>query len=470
MNTQVKVPPRGLAVLLLLGPSLVWCAEYIGSGEIILATRLGAILGVSVLWVPAVSILLKYWIGLCGARYTVITGEGMIDMFDRIPGPRHWAVWLVLAVHLVAGTFSIGSLASAAAAFGRALIPLPLFVWGWIITLFAVTVVWSGRFGVLKAIMSILVFIIIFGVVYVAVFTFPGFKQLLVGFFGFRLPDLPLWATGGRAGLTPWREVLPLLGWAAGGFASQVWYSYWVLGAGYGMAAGGSYGKPADVQQLKGMDDRTANRVKGWLKVVYADATMALIIGLVVTCSFLIAGAGILNPEKIAPEGQAVAFTLSRIFSKLWGPTGAFLFVLSGFAALLSTQIGQLAGWPRLLADAFRICLGRYVGRFSWETQFRTFLVLFVFTNSVIVFSLGFQPVHLIKFAALVDGLVLTPFQALVLAWVHLAILPRMLSPGASRILKPHPVIAGGLIIATVFFGYVCIFQVPRELVRLFSG
>jgi hypothetical protein len=45
----VKKVPVGLAVLAMLGPSLVWCAEYIGSGEVILATRTGAILGIGVL-------------------------------------------------------------------------------------------------------------------------------------------------------------------------------------------------------------------------------------------------------------------------------------------------------------------------------------------------------------------------------------------------------------------------------------
>ena len=46
----IKKPPVGLAVLALVGPSIVWAAEYIGSGEVILATRTGAILGTAVLW------------------------------------------------------------------------------------------------------------------------------------------------------------------------------------------------------------------------------------------------------------------------------------------------------------------------------------------------------------------------------------------------------------------------------------
>ncbi|MHC4748754.1 MAG: Nramp family divalent metal transporter [Planctomycetota bacterium] len=90
----IKKAPVGLAALALIGPSMVWAAEYIGSGEVILATRTGAILGTTVLWAIVIGVFLKFWIGVSGARYTVCTGEGMIDMFDRIPGPRHWAVWI----------------------------------------------------------------------------------------------------------------------------------------------------------------------------------------------------------------------------------------------------------------------------------------------------------------------------------------------------------------------------------------
>ena len=103
----IKKPPVGLAVLMLVGPSFVWAAEYIGSGEVILATRTGAILGTTVLWAIVIGIFLKFWIGMSGARYTVCTGEGMIDMFDRMPGGRHWAVWTVLVIQFVAATFSM---------------------------------------------------------------------------------------------------------------------------------------------------------------------------------------------------------------------------------------------------------------------------------------------------------------------------------------------------------------------------
>jgi len=72
-KNTIKGPPKGLAVLVLVGPGLVWCSEMIGSGEVILATRVGAILGTGVMWAVVIGIFLKYWIGVSGAWYTVCT-------------------------------------------------------------------------------------------------------------------------------------------------------------------------------------------------------------------------------------------------------------------------------------------------------------------------------------------------------------------------------------------------------------
>ena len=60
MTDKMSPPPKGLAIFGLVGPSIVWAAEYIGSGEVILATRNGAILGTSIIWVVVFGIFLKY--------------------------------------------------------------------------------------------------------------------------------------------------------------------------------------------------------------------------------------------------------------------------------------------------------------------------------------------------------------------------------------------------------------------------
>ncbi len=451
-------PPRGLAMLALVGPSLVWCAEYIGSGEVILATRNGALFGTAMLWAVVVAISLKCCIGMAGAQWTAITGEGMIDMLDRMPGPRHWLVWIVTLVQLPAAVVSIGALAKVAGVFINSLLPLAggQFIWGLAALAFAVGVAWTGRFDLLKGVMSFLVMLIIVGVFYAAIRTLPPVGEIARGFLGLQPVSIPGWAAAISPGLAVHNEVLPLMGWAAGGFASQVWYTYWVLGAGYGAAAGRGWGKAADPATIAAIDLPRARELRGWCRVVRLDASVAATVGILVTTGFALAGAGVLRPAELLPKGNEVALTLSRIFTSHWGALGGILFLVAGSAAMVSTLIGQLSGWPRLLSDCVRILYPPFARR-EPKKQLRLFLAFFVLTNLATIFL--FDGVKLVQLAARLDGLILTPVQAVAIIVAFLYILPRMMSRESYRAVRPSPVLYILLAIASLVFGTVCVFM-----------
>jgi Mn2+/Fe2+ NRAMP family transporter len=443
-SSTIPKAPRGLALFAVLGPGLIWASEYIGSGEVILATRAGAILGLMVLWVPVMGILTKFWIGYAGAQYTVCTGEGMVDMMSRTPGPKNWVIWPVFIGQLLSGAIATGGLAASAGAFAQYFLPgVPIFLLGWVISLAVIAIVWSGEFNILKYIMSVLVLVIVVGVFDVARTTWPGWGIILHGSFGFAVPAVPEWA--------------------------QNQSTYWILGAGYGMAHKRGYGEPMDESKLRTMTVDTAHRIKGWQKVVRADAALALLLGIVVTVGFMMAGAGILRPAEIAPEGDDVAIELANVFSEKWGDFGAKLFVLAGFAALVSTLLGQFAGWPRLLADCARLTIPA-VAKYKWKTQFRAVLVLYAFTSLIIVFSFGLKPVLLVKLGAILDGLILTPLQAVSAGLVLFFVMPKFFPDKVAKILKPSPIIAIGLLAAFVLFGSIAIMKTPGAVIELLSS
>lgn len=135
--------------------------------------------------------------------------------------------------------------------------------------------------------------------------------------------------------------------------------------------------------------------------------------------------------------------------------------MIAAAVALISTQIGQLAGWPRLLADAFRICFPAIAGRFEWEIQFRAILLFFFFSNMIIVYTFGLKPVFIVQVGAILDGLLLTPLQAVWIIIGLYVVMPRMFNREAAAILRPHWIFALGLAIAFLVFGYFCVFQIP---------
>ena len=138
--------------------------------------------------------------------------------------------------------------------------------------------------------------------------------------------------------------------------------------------------------------------------------------------------------------------------------------MISGTAALAGTLMVQLAGWPRLLADATRICIPKFGELIPWKTQFRIFLTFFFFTNMVIVFVFGFKPVVLVKTSAVLDGLLLTPLQALWVAVGLYYVMPKMFAKEVYDVIRPHWIFAFFLGAAVLVFGYFFFFQIPSIL------
>ena len=82
----------------------------------------------------------------------------------------------------------------------------------------------------------------------------------------------------------------------------------------------------------------------------------------------------------------------------------------------------------------------------------------------VIVFTLGLRPVFLVQLGAVLDGLLLTPLQAL---WVGVGIylvLPKLFNREAREVIRPHWIFGLGLLVAFLVFGYFCLFQIPKTL------
>jgi hypothetical protein len=110
------------------------------------------------------------------------------------------------------------------------------------------------------------------------------------------------------------------------------------------------------------------------------------------------------------------------------------------------------------------------VASFSWKIQFRTFLVLFAISNLVIVYSFGLKPVFLVKLGAILDGLLLTPLQAVAAGVVLYVVMPRFFSEDVRKRLTPGPTIAIGLVLAFLVFSYFCVFRIPGLLIELLES
>lgn len=99
--------PRGLWGLLRnIGPGVVVSGSVVGSGELLVTTRMGAEVGFVFLWGVILACVVKFFIQLELGRQCLLHDDTTIDALDRLPGFRPGGVSLATWI-CVAGYFSV---------------------------------------------------------------------------------------------------------------------------------------------------------------------------------------------------------------------------------------------------------------------------------------------------------------------------------------------------------------------------
>ncbi len=469
-------PSRWLAALAFVGPGVVWAAESIGSGELILSTRLGIAFGLMLLWVPTWAVILKnLGPGYLHGRWAVVFGEGAMDMYARIPPRRVWPIIFGI-LHILAGAMSIGGLAASVGIVAHTLAgrygPVQAYTAGvYILTLIIALL---GIYVLLEVIfMGMMASMVILTVV-LAVLAAPPITEILKGLFavGYVAPPAS-WATVKAPGVEPVAPdplvtILPVLSWAAGGSASHIWYSYWIVGSKmFGMARYGEWGRQGGVDKYKEMGDEDWKHMRWWIRTHLLDAILACILTVLIIAAFFIAGYAILAPRQLLPGGVKLAEVIGEMYTAYLGPR-ALLFVLVGsFFILWSTNISQSVGWPIIIMDGIRYIYPKITEKVSTQTLRRIITVLMGLW--ALAWALGYAtaPVELITWASIFDGALLVVLQGVlsIVAWVYVA--PRELSKvlpkeRVKELIPRVPIVIN--VICTILFVYFTGWWVGRTL------
>jgi manganese transport protein len=130
-------------------------------------------------------------------------------------------------------------------------------------------------------------------------------------------------------------------------------YNYWLIEKGYAAYTG-----------PKNDTGDWERRAKGWIRIMYWDATLAMVAYTGMTVMFYLLGAAILNRQGLVPSGSDLINTLGNMYTQSLGPWARSLFVVGAIVVLYSTLFAALAAWTRMFADAF----GR-IGFYDFQNQ-----------------------------------------------------------------------------------------------------
>ncbi len=332
-------PPAGWGERMkFLGPGLILSASIVGSGELIATTRLGAEVGFTTLWIILISCLAKVAVQLEFGKRAIYSGESTMASLNTLPGPRlgkaNWSIWAWLALMSVKPLQVGGIVGGTALVLAIAFPQIPVAVWCYIIAVVVSLIIYKGSYDPIEKISIVLIALFtLLTLVSVAALQFTDlaitFDDLLSGL-SFQLPAASVVVALGAFGLT-----------GIGGDEIMA-YNYWLIEKGYASYTGPRDDSPAWTE-----------RARGWIRVMYIDALLSMVIYTLMTAAFYLLGAAILNRQGLLPEGMALVETLSEMYTQSLGPWAGTVFLVGAFVVLFSTLFGALAIWTRLFADAF---------------------------------------------------------------------------------------------------------------------
>jgi manganese transport protein len=337
--TLIADPPNSwLARLRLLGPGLILTASIVGSGELIATTTLGATAGYSALWIILVSCAVKVALQLQFGRHTIQTGETALTAFNKLPGPApggvNWTIWFWLLIQPVK-VLQVGGIIGTLALVLNTMVPAVSIVWWcWIVAVVTSALIsWEG-YGLIEraciAMVAAFTATTLVAVVSLQWTDYAVSASQLAGGFRFELPPGGLLIALGAFGLT-----------GVGG-DEIIQYTYWLIEKGYASKTGP---RVPD-------DPRWERRAREWIKIMYLDAFVSMIVYTVVTAAFYVLGAAVLHARGEVPGTDEIVPTLSNMYTESLGTWARGVFLLGAFVVLYSTLFSALASWTRTFSDA----------------------------------------------------------------------------------------------------------------------
>jgi Mn2+/Fe2+ NRAMP family transporter len=445
---QVPQPPKGGERLKWLGPSFLWMLSAAGSGELLFTPRITAFYGYSLLWALLAAVILKWFINGEVGRFSVCTGATILEGFKQLPGPKNWAVWIILLPQVVVAISTVAGLAGAAATALILMTGGTVQMWTVIIIVVTAAIVLFGQYSVVEKISSYVGVARTIAVVAASLFIFPSFRQLPSGL----VPQIPQ--------NVQYQEILPWLGFMLAGAAGLMWYSYWVEARGYGAASI----KGTEAIDPKQLNQEQRKKLRGWLSLMTLSNTLAVVGALLAALSFLILGSELLHPQGIVPKEQQVAETLGRLLGDIWGPFGFWFMVAIVFITFCSTVLSVEDGFGRMFADGTQILLQGFGVQGRWTNEKflqRFYIVVLLVALPIAVYLFFGQPIGLLQTAGAIEAAHIPIVTGLTLYLNH-----RMLP----KELRPSKFIFGGTAVAGIFFAVFAVIYLLQLLGFIGSG
>ena len=301
----------------LLGPGIIAVLSWLGAGDLITSSVAGANYGYAMMWVLAVSLLLRFLIVNIIARFQLCNNRGM-SILEGYAQLHPVFAWFMLGYALIMGHLTNAYMLKGA---GEALATLLHLDQPLLCSVAVVIAVWLlvGRnfYALIEGVMKVLLAVMTLAFITLAVMSGPDLGGILRGTIGFSIPP----DEGVHGALL---VAVSVIGAVAGSIANFV-HPY--------------------VMKEKGWTGPEHKRIQR------NDLLFAVVVGIVINLAIWVVGVEILRPNGLQVN------TLSDLGAALelfFGAGGWLIFFTGVFATLFASVVGKTTAFPMLITDALQ--------------------------------------------------------------------------------------------------------------------
>lgn len=395
------------AALSAIGPGILFAGAAIGVSHLVQSTRAGAGWGFGLLWAVVLAMVCKYPFIEAGHRYTVATGESLLQGYLRL---GRWALGLFMAVVAGSAFITMAAVTVVTAGLAGALLGLDwtLTQLSAVVLTVALMICAVGRYRVLDLVMKVMVLVL-------GVLTLAAVAAALVhgpaGATDDRAPAI--WSA---AGLT---FLLALMGWMPTPLDVAVWPSLWIL------------------------EKARQDRRRPTMTEAMVDFHLGYLVTGVLAVAFVTLGALVMHGtgREFSASGVEFGRQLVDMYAETLGHWSRWIIGVVAFITMFSTTLTVLDGYARTLGGGFGLLAGA-----DEEIRRRASFSLMPVVAGLALVVIAF---FMTGMRALVDvATVLAFLAAPLLAWLNFKVVR---SPAVPAEFRPGRVLTGLTWLGLVF-------------------
>jgi len=354
-----------------IGPGVIVASVTIGSGELVMASRSGAIFGYTMMWCFLYAGLFKAVQVYSAARYYTLSGESPIMAWRNLPGPKLWFPILIGIPPLFIMPIVFSALPEMLGTFIHRFVPffadgmkislwnsveLSYNLWATVVLGGCLAMAVASTLGWVERISALILGTMMLCIIAVVIISGPELGPLFSGMIFPGVNDYPHWLREAEqyrsiAQRSPWLEISLYLAAVGGGTQDYIGYVGSLREKKWGLA-GNSTPSLSKLKTAAGNQEEL-RRARIWIRAPLLDTGISFFFVILVTLLFAILGTEILHPRHSIPDGEMLLVAQEQFVTTLH-PSFAYLYRIAVFLAFIGTIYGAFVIYTQTVSEGLR--------------------------------------------------------------------------------------------------------------------